>query len=344
MRLTDEQGRSYTPVSFEDWGAPEEAAPAPKEPPVKVGMTAEDWVNELFDEPEPMPTHTVLDNVLGGLCPGLTLIGADSNVGKSVLGYEIATQHVVRGGRAIILCPDEMPRTVYKHCLASWSCMGAELAPGAVPIIQNDFTRRMNDIRRSMPDGADLARAAWESRDAMVAQARAFAAAVGDRLVVSDELVRLPDLIEHVDAQAEAGKPYTLVLIDYLQQMLTGDPKLDEDERRMLDSLTNSLKNLGFKRRIPVVALSMVANSACSPGEKPTLKAYRGSGGIGFNAFAGAVIVRAEDKYEHGDVDVWCVKNKAGRADISAPAHVFGEYSCVRRQEHTPREPYPDEG
>ena len=343
MRLTDERGRAYIPVSFEDWDAPVEAEPAQKEPPAKAGMTAEDWMGELLLEPEPMPTGTILDNVLGGgLLPGLTVLGAKSNVGKSVLAYEVATRRALAGGRALVVCPDEMPRNVFRHCMCSWTCMG-EHNSSAGMVMQNDWAASIAAIRRGLPEGTDLGRYAWESRETAVVTARRFAAAVGDRLVVTDQLGKVSELEEHLEECAETGVLPDVVVLDYLQQLVTGDTDVDRDPVRMLDALTNRLRDLAFRHGIPILAVSMVRNGTCSPGEEPDLQAYRGSGGIAYNAWAGVVIVKAGDKYVDGDVDVWCVKNKAGRTGLSVEGHVYGEYSCVREVAHTLTEPFPDE-
>ena len=342
MRLTDEQGRAYTPVAFEDWGMPEEVGPAPKEPPAKVGMTAEDWMGELLLEPEPMPTGTILDTVLGGgLLPGLTVLGAKSNVGKSILAYEVATRRALAGGRALVVCPDEMPRNVFKHCMCTWLCSKSNDVTEVVT--QNDWAASITAVRHGLPEGTDLSRYVWESREPAIATARRFAATIGDRLVVTDQLGKVSELEEHLDACAEADMLPDVVVLDYLQQLVTGDPTVDKDAVAMLDALTNRLRCLAFRHGIPILAVSMVRNGTCNPGEEPDLQVYRGSGGIAYNAWAGVVMVKAGSRYVDGDVDVWCVKNKAGRTGFSVEGHVHGEYSCVREVAHTPVEPFPDE-
>ena len=343
MRLTDEQGRTYAPMAFEDWDMPEEADPAPRETPAKVGVIAEDWISELLLEPEPMPTGTILDTVLGGgLLPGLTVLGAKSNVGKSILAYEVATRRALAGGRALIVCPDEMPRTVLKHCMCSWACSAAGAGTAGV-VTQNEWAASIAAIRHGLPDGTDLGRYAWESRETAIVTAREFAAAVGDRLVVTDQLGKVSELEEYLDACAEADVLPDVVVLDYLQQFVTGDPNADKDPVTMLDALTNRLRNLAFRHGIPVLAVSMVRNGTCNPGEEPDLQVYRGSGGIAYNAWAGVVLVKAGDRYADGDVDVWCVKNKAGRTGFSVEGHVYGDRSCVREVAHTLVEPFPDE-
>lgn len=282
---------------------------------------------------EPLPTGTPLDWALGGgLMPGVTVVGGVASAGKSALACHAAANVASRGLRVLYLTLDDSWGNVVSRCMSAWSVSHARewgcgpfswsalpsMRRQLAPFRTSDPTRDAFEQRKR--DAALMASAHWEDGPAL-------------SLAVIDSVTEVGDVERLVRGLADAGETPALVVVDYLQQYQAGSPDLDRAEYSRVSDVAARLQRVALWGGMPVLALSSLRKLAKGEDE-PTLDWFRGSGVVGYSAWAACVLTRGEREgkgWREAVINV--VKNKGGRSGIAVPMQLWGAYSWTRGME-----------
>lgn len=281
--------------------------------------------------PRPLATGTPIDGALGGgLMPGVTVLGGQASVGKSALACHVASSVAARGGRVLYLTLDDAWGNVVARCMSSWSVAHAA-SYGAGPFSWS----QLPEMRRRWRDlgDADRSRVAYEGRDAALMAARAWDEGPGRNLAVVDSVTEIGQIEGMLRDLREAGEPPALVVVDYLQQYQAGSPDLDRAEYSRVSDVAARLQRVALWGGTPVLALSSLRKLARGDDE-PTLDWFRGSGVVGYSAWAACVVTKGEREgkgWREAVINV--VKNKGGRSGIKTSMQLWGAYSWTRGME-----------
>ena len=284
------------------------------------------WAQDCYlGGAEPLPTGTPLDRALGGgLMPGVTVLGGVASAGKSAIACHAAASVADRGGRVLYLTLDDAWGNVVARCMSAWSVMRSA-SYGAGPFSWSqlpEMRRRWRDLR-----DADRSRVAYEGRDAALMAARAWGEGPGRHLAVVDSVTEIGQIEGMLRDLRETGEPPALVVVDYLQQYQAGSPDLDRAEYSRVSDVAARLQRVALWGGTPVLALSSLRKLAKGEDE-PTLDWFRGSGVVGYSAWAACVLTRGRASGAGWrEAVIHVVKNKGGRAGTRTSCELWGGYS-----------------
>lgn len=283
--------------------------------------------------PRPLPTGTPLDDALGGgLMPGVTVLGGQASVGKSALACHIASSVAARGERVLYLTLDDSWGNVVSRCMSSWS-VGHAREWGCGPFSWSalpSMRRQLAPYRTSDPtrdafeqrkrDAALMASAHWEDGPAQ-------------SLAVIDSMTEVGQVERLVRDLTDAGEAPALVVVDYVQQYQSGEPETDRSEYSRVSEVAARLQRLSLWGGFPLLMLSSLRKLS-KQDDEPTLDWFRGSGVVGYSAWAACVLTKGEregDGWREAVINV--VKNKGGRSGIAVPMQLWGAFSWTRGME-----------
>lgn len=285
--------------------------------------------------PRPLPTGTPMDAALGGgLMPGVTVLGGEASVGKSALACHVASSVAARGERVLYLTLDDSWGNVVGRCMSSWSVGharewgGRAFSWSALPSMRD---------RLPISDATDLSRAAFELRgqdDALAAWAR-WEGGPAASLAVVDSVTDVGEVERMVAAMGDEGELPALIVVDYVQQYQSGVPETDRSEYSRVSDVAARLQRLSLWGGVPMLMLSSLRKLSRQEREDtPTLDWFRGSGVVGYSAWAACVLARGERSGSGWrEATLHVVKNKGGRAQTKHPIKVWGAYSYTERME-----------
>ena len=283
--------------------------------------------------PRPLATGTPMDEALGGgLMPGVTVLGGQASVGKSALACHVATSVAARGERVLYLTLDDSWGNVVSRCMSSWSVGHAREWGGRA------FSwSRLPAMRRELAPmrGSDPTRDAFELRgrdDALMAAAH-WEDGPARALAVIDSVTDVPTIERMLRDMADEGEMPALVVVDYVQQYQSGEPELDKSEYSRVSEVAARLQRLSLWGGFPLLMLSSLRKLS-KQDDEPTLDWFRGSGVVGYSAWAACVLTRGERSgsgWHEAVINV--VKNKGGRSGIKTSMQLWGAYSWTRGME-----------
>ena len=283
--------------------------------------------------PRPLPTGTPMDDALsGGLMPGVTVLGGQASVGKSALACHVASSVAARGERVLYLTLNDLWGNVVARCMSSWSVGHAREWGGRA------FSwSRLPAMRRELAPmrGSDPTRDAFELRgrdDALMAAAH-WEDGPAQTLAVIDSVTDVPTIERMLRDMADEGEMPALVVVDYVQQWQSGEPETDRSEYGRVSEVAARLQRLSLWGGFPLLMLSSLRKLS-KQDDEPTLDWFRGSGVVGYSAWAACVLTRGEregDGWREAVVNV--VKNKGGRSGIKTSMQLWGAYSWTRGME-----------
>ena len=283
--------------------------------------------------PDPLPTGTPLDEALGGgLMPGVTVLGGVASAGKSALACHASANVASRGRRVLYLTLDDSWGNVVARCMSAWSVSHARewgcgpFSWSALPSMRrklapyrtSDPTRDAFEQRKR--DAALMASAHWEDGPAL-------------SLAVIDSMTEVGQIERLVRDLTDAGEAPALVVVDYVQQYQSGEPELDKGEYGRVSEVAGRLQRLSLWGGFPLLMLSSL-RKLTKQDDEPTLDWFRGSGVVGYSAWAACVLTRGEregDGWREAVINV--VKNKGGRSGIKTSMQLWGAYSWTRGME-----------
>lgn len=198
-----------------------------------------------------------LDSALDGGLRGssLVLLGALTSVGKSAFCLNIAA-HAAQQGAHVLLLSTEMSAAEVAGRLSvveSYTPFGACLTSGT--------------LNRGHLSDADRER---------LAAAQKRLATLNDRFKLLDGRLTTQSLRREA-LRMKRGGGLDLVVVDYLQQLATGDTRTDGDEYKRVANVSWALKSLAVELGCPVLAVVQY-NRAANAAERPMIHHLRGSG------------------------------------------------------------------
>lgn len=285
--------------------------------------------------PRPLATGTPIDEALGGgLMPGVTLLGGQASVGKSALACHIASSVATRGNRVLYLTLDDSWGNVVGRCMSSWSISHAKewgMGPfswSALPSMR----KRLAPYRTSDPT-----RDAFENRrrDAALMAAAHWDDGPARSLAVIDTVTDVPTIERMLNDMADDDELPSLTIVDYAQQYQTGVPETDKSEYSRVTEVMSRLQRLSLWGGIPMLVLSSLRKLGKQErDDAPSADWFRGSGHIGYSAWASCILTRGERSGSGWhEAILHVVKNKGGRAQTKHPIKVWGAYSYTERME-----------
>lgn len=292
------------------------------------------WAVDCYlSGPDPLPTGTPLDKALGGgLMPGVTVLGGVASAGKSALACHAAANVASRGQRVLYLTLDDSWGNVVARCMSAWS-VGHAASWGCGPFSWSalpSMRRQLAPYRTSDPtrdafeqrkrDAALMASAHWEDGPAT-------------SLAVIDSVTDVPTIERMLRDMADEDEMPALVVVDYAQQYQSGEPEIDCGEYSRVSEVAARLQRLSLWGGFPMLVLSSLRKLSRQDDE-PTLDWFRGSGVVGYSAWAACVITKGEREgkgWREAVINV--VKNKGGRSGIAVPMQLWGAYSWTRGME-----------
>lgn len=270
--------------------------------------------------PEPVPIGIErLDEALGGgIMPGgFTVVGGSAGSGKSALGT-VACYHAARRREFPLYISVEMGA---HQVLARMASLHASASKGLVRFTWSNEHRIM---RAQMPGDV---RARWDAMDmdrreevagrwpeffgaddpVLAAWRDMVARGIADRVSVRDDVTSLDGVRELVGERADLGIR-DLVVVDYAQ--LLEAPGEKEYER--VTEVAHSLRALCKATGVPMLLVSSLRNIGKGEDE-PELAWFRGSGHIGYDAFAAVVLMRGRQvDAETAELKAHIIKNRFG--------------------------------
>lgn len=290
-----------------------------------------DFVAEYMAEPEPVPLGIPpLDEALGGgiRMGGFTAVGGMAGTGKSALGV-CALYHAAARGRWPLYISIEMDAHQVQTRLLS---LHSTTAHGLVPFpfsraheslssrIKSEFRERWD----AMEPGERARHAASYERSVrrmgrpdpvLDAYRDAEARGILRRAMVCDDAATLGDVCTLVSERADHGV-HDLVVVDYAQ--IVDVPGVADEYQRMTE-VSRTLRECCKSSRCPMLLLSSLRNIGPKEAGDPSLTWFRGSGYIGYDAFAAVILASGGWATEQTmALDAHIVKNRNGRSGIRA--------------------------
>lgn len=231
-----------------------------------------DRLHKSRDELRGIPTgFKDLDNMLAGLQKAdLIILAARPSMGKTSLALDIARQTAVHHNTAVGIFSLEMSsQQLVDRMLAAqshvnaWALRTGHLSSG------NDFDR---------------------IRDALDVLAKA-------PIFIDDQPGQSILKMRSVARKMKREKNLGLIVVDYLQLMLTGMKNANDSFYQQVTEISRSLKQLARELEVPVLALSQLSRAVEQRGGKPRLSDLRDSGSIEQDADV-VMFIHREDKYK----------------------------------------------
>lgn len=231
-----------------------------------------DKLHKSKDELRGVPTgFKDLDNLLAGLQKSdLVILAARPSMGKTALALDIARQTAIQHNVSVGIFSLEMSaQQLVDRMLSAQSHVNAwALRTGRITS-ESDFDR----IR----DALDI-----------LAKAPVF---IDDQPAQS--IIKMRSVARKLMREKKLG----LIIVDYLQLMLTGMKGNNDSFYQQVTEISRSLKQLARELEVPVLALSQLSRAVESRGGKPRLSDLRDSGSIEQDADV-VMFIHREDKYK----------------------------------------------
>lgn len=275
-----------------------------------------------------------LDRALGGgLCPGLYVLGAIPNLGKSTLALQIA-QNIASEGTPVCFFSMEMPKNRIAAKALSRQIFRNTRCPGY------SSDRLLDPASASDPE-------LWEQ----VRLARPLVAKACEQLYLferQDQIRSAGDIVRTVEQVMEqlpeGASP--VVMVDYLQ-ILAGDRGSGfPSDRAVVDANIRALTELASVRQLPVLVIS--AFNRMNYQTPVSMEAFKESGAIEYSAdvILGMQLravgsrdfdLNREKSRTPRELELIVLKQRYGRSGDALPLRYYPANDCFE-------EPDPDDG
>lgn len=291
---------------------------------VSAETSISDVVNRAISEIEELknskkkPGYTTglrkLDEILGGLIPGVVVIGAPPSVGKTTLVVNIIRAACIDGDAPVMFFSLEMPAT---------------------QIIKNIFSNMLEINTMAIRDGGvddeQLEKIKWAKQK------------IKDTLMIDDTPAPTWQYIDakltKIRKKVPIEKPI-IVIIDYIQLMDNIElEKKNRTDEAIMALRAKGLMNMWKKHNLIIIELSQLGREVVKEKRRPRMSDLKESGAIEANANV-VMLLHRPDYYEENPVDengnslkgvmeIIVDKNRGGRRGY-AYAKFEGRYSKLR--------------
>lgn len=219
-----------------------------------------------------------LDQMIGGLVPGLHIVSGEPGVGKTTLALHVAASAARAGLPVLYLTFDSLPQ----HLVLRLVCQQAGL-----------------EIRRIM-EGKEDPEVVEEAMTSCATELARIAILGSEPTVTADEIWRMTQ-----DLRAEHGAAHCLLIVDYLQVWAAGRRDFSEF-RHEVGKLITLLRRFTIEFESPVLAIS--SQSRDRQGES-TLASLEGTTDLEYSADTVIFLTRVDppvgkQDYDAGDSDL----------------------------------------
>lgn len=228
---------------------------------VEIGQAIEAYNNAVFSanaKPLVGTGFPALDQLLGGGFDSteFILLGGLTGAGKSTFALHIAA-NAARNGRRVLMLGTEMePRDNVKRL---------SVAEAYSPFGRCLTSSRLRRRDLSQEEREELRRVQARLREAL-----------GGRLRLLGGMCSVQTLRREALAMKRSGG-LDLIVVDYLQQMCSGDARTDREEYVRVSAVSRALKSMTVELGCPVLAAVQYSREA-NKAERPMMHHLRGSG------------------------------------------------------------------
>lgn len=238
----------------------------------------------------------------------LTVVGAATGGGKSLLGMNLAAHVALRRGKPVLVASMEMTR---KELIARLTAAEAGV--------------KLDHLIRRQTTEDDWARIAKVSD--RLANAHNF-------ILDDTAALTVPKIRARVRWMAAQGTPPGMVVVDYMQLITPESTKNDASRAQEVAKISRGLKLIANEFAVPVIALAQFNRG--SVGRKPLVTDFKDSSQIEQDAAVILLLHRelAEDGSDTGPtagtVDLIVGKNRNGKQGVEITLNFQGEFGRLR--------------
>lgn len=279
------------------------------------------FIEEFVIQDDPIPTGIApLDKMLGGgIMPGgFTVVGGAPGSGKSAIGTAVCYNRAAMGGNPLYISIEMNALQVRTRMASLNASMTDGLMPFAWSRAHESFASTFitDGQRRKWADGTDEYRKEGAKRyvekfgadDPTICSWRDMESrGIAQRAMVRDDISEIDEVCGIIGERAMVGI-HDLVIVDYAQ-LVHVDAK---EEYERVTAVSNAFRAQCKESRCPMLLISSLRNIQKSDDE-PRLEWFRGSGHIGYDAFAAIVLVGGGYGTEdYKSVTAHVIKNRYG--------------------------------
>lgn len=282
--------------------------------------------------------YRALDRMTGGLMPSaMYLLGARPAMGKTALGFGIATRAAAAGHSVLFWSGEMTAAQLGARAGAAWAGLST----------QSVFTGRRYDIPEDAETGEREALSDWQWRDL---EAGEHAAAALPLQIDTQSRITVARLRSRARRMKRGRAGLDLIVVDYAGLMSSGSDYADQKPYERITKISGQLKQLATELEIPIVVLAQLSRETERREDKrPMMSDLRDSGALEQDADAILLLhrehyylkkqldagVTRKDKESYEDYTnraselVQRVNQAEGRADVLIPKNRQGpEGTC----------------
>ncbi|MCE0743349.1 AAA family ATPase [Acetobacter sicerae] len=213
--------------------------------------------------------YKALNRMTGGLLPGAVyVLGARPAMGKTSLGFGIATRAAAAGSSTLFWSGEMTPDQIGARAGAAWADLST----------QSVFAGRRYDIPEDLETGERLPLESWQWRDL---EAGEKAAASLPLEIDSQPAITVARLRSRARRMARSRTGLHLLVVDYIALMSSGSEHADMKPYERITIVSRQLKQLAQELQVPIIVLAQLnRENERREDKRPQLADLRDSGAI----------------------------------------------------------------